>query len=957
MSETARRKIELVVEVNIEQSKRALRSVTEEADKVVKDSTTRTKKAQKDELDAYGASSRQIVALAQETARARNKATQDALRDARKAYDAEAEAARKAAEEKKRIEREAADAAKAASDAEREQSEEKKKNSQQLAIALKVVAAAYTAIYVANTALDWAKEGAQINALNRSYANIGFTAKDLDATMAKLGYTLDTATVQRMSNLAHSFGFGQKEIQRFAEIARAASVKTGQDIKWMFESIVTGTARQSRLILDNLGILIKVGDAQEKYAKKLGFTADALNDVQKKQAFVNEVMAQGQKIINDAPVDPLTQKIGRMSSQWTELGNQIKVTTAHLLNYFAEAYGPHGLGTGNYVSENLSRADQSKVRWQEQYRAVKALTAQGADAVYSAFGEDGEIEKLLDLADANKELADKVLAARSAPGTGHGTWYEQQRADAAKLLLERLKFVEETHWRAIQDAERMAAIQKEELKWLADKQDLEMKIDELRGNGLSKQDEEAEQLKEAVVQLNKMVAARVAYNALIKRGVNAIAPGDNQIQGDPGKATPGGTAAKTPWYPVGLGPAPVPTGNDPGAPGAESPYYDNEGGQVSLGVMGATETFEENAAQKQEKTRKPGGGYQKKEKVPKQPWFPNMEWDDPAAPDRQRVLPLGDMIDFSEYEMAADKVKGIYTKMYDRLDEIAAESEKQRAEHRKQLLVDEYESNKVQLSYMQDLLDKGLYSAQGRDSDMADRDKALNRLVPDDRQKFEKERLSEWQKGASEAEFAWANFVDNAEPDRLKAIGDAIHENIAKPTQIAADALKDLANGFAQSTAAAIYEAKGLDAWKRLTNEFLKELSRKAAASAIYEGAAALASLAIGDVPGAALHGKASLAYGVVAVGFGIGAAATGGWQTHAKKDEADTATKKNKDRGGPAARTGDDGKMQQQISNVYYISYSGLSSDADVRDSLMGLLNSGVGSGGRIDSRIIEQR
>lgn len=56
----------------------------------------------------------------------------------------------------------------------------------------------------------------------------------------------------------------------------------------------------------------------------------------------------------------------------------------------------------------------------------------------------------------------------------------------------------------------------------------------------------------------------------------------------------------------------------------------------------------------------------------------------------------------------------------------------------------------------------------------------------------------------------------------------------------------------------------------------LRGLAQEATARALFEGAAALGSLAIGDARGAALHGKSALAFGIAAAGMGALTAAVG---------------------------------------------------------------------------------
>ncbi len=64
-----------------------------------------------------------------------------------------------------------------------------------------------------------------------------------------------------------------------------------QDAAKSFDDLITALGRSSPMILDNLGLSVKVGAANEAYARSLGKSADALTDAEKKQAFYNAAMA------------------------------------------------------------------------------------------------------------------------------------------------------------------------------------------------------------------------------------------------------------------------------------------------------------------------------------------------------------------------------------------------------------------------------------------------------------------------------------------------------------------------------------------------------------------------------------------------------------------------------------------------------------------------------------------
>ncbi len=113
---------------------------------------------------------------------------------------------------------------------------------------------------------------------------------------------------------------GQESIPRFRELAdvaaKAASVM-GISVTQAFNDIVVGIGRQSRMILDNLGIIVSSTDAYAKYAVKIGKTSDALTETERKQAFLNATIDQAQQKYGELTkqIDPIL----RLTATWDDL--------------------------------------------------------------------------------------------------------------------------------------------------------------------------------------------------------------------------------------------------------------------------------------------------------------------------------------------------------------------------------------------------------------------------------------------------------------------------------------------------------------------------------------------------------------------------------------------------------------------------------------------------------------
>lgn len=117
-----------------------------------------------------------------------------------------------------------------------------------------------------------------------------------EARAASLGL-VDDMTLMVSANNAVRLGVVKNgtEFAKLVAIATKLSLSTGQDASKGVEDLTLALARQSPMILDNLGISLKLSDAYDAYAATLGKTSGELTEAQKKQAFVTEALRKGEE--------------------------------------------------------------------------------------------------------------------------------------------------------------------------------------------------------------------------------------------------------------------------------------------------------------------------------------------------------------------------------------------------------------------------------------------------------------------------------------------------------------------------------------------------------------------------------------------------------------------------------------------------------------------------------------
>jgi hypothetical protein len=102
---------------------------------------------------------------------------------------------------------------------------------------------------------------------------------------------------------ASASGIAASDILRIGAAAKNASQAMGFDMPNAIERLTLGIAKQQPRLLDELGIIVKVGEAHSEYARKIGKTVASLTDFEKQQAFTNATLDQAEKKFGSIHID------------------------------------------------------------------------------------------------------------------------------------------------------------------------------------------------------------------------------------------------------------------------------------------------------------------------------------------------------------------------------------------------------------------------------------------------------------------------------------------------------------------------------------------------------------------------------------------------------------------------------------------------------------------------------
>ena len=162
--------------------------------------------------------------------------------------------------------------------------------------------------------IGFSREASKLGSVEKAFNTLAGATEDSSIAIEKLRSatdgTMSSFDLFKQANNAMILGVSNNsdEMGEMFDIAQRLGRALGQDTAMSVESLVTGIGRQSRLMLDNIGIMVKAEEAYDAFANKLGISTDQLTDAQKKQAFFNAAMKGAKDAIAKLGAEQLTSQ-------------------------------------------------------------------------------------------------------------------------------------------------------------------------------------------------------------------------------------------------------------------------------------------------------------------------------------------------------------------------------------------------------------------------------------------------------------------------------------------------------------------------------------------------------------------------------------------------------------------------------------------------------------------------
>ena len=186
--------------------------------------------------------------------------------------------------------------------------------------------------------------------------------------------------IWRMRTLPEFEFFSLKWIMQFQ-----VSLKRGEKFSYqipgdIFDDLITGVARESKMILDNLGIQVNLNEVYSAYAAEIGVATESLTKQQRQTALLDEANRQLEK-----STAAVTDEMVKQSTKGTAAIKKVENAWNLFLNTSAKGFVRLGEIIGQTAAANpFADVQRQYVEWQSYLKKAQTITS---DAEVMSFEE------------------------------------------------------------------------------------------------------------------------------------------------------------------------------------------------------------------------------------------------------------------------------------------------------------------------------------------------------------------------------------------------------------------------------------------------------------------------------------------------------------------------------------------------------------------------------------------
>lgn len=269
--------------------------------------------------------------------------------------------------------------------------------------------------FVSSQIQDVVRLGTEVQGVKNAFDKLNHPGLLKELREATKGTVNDLELMKQAVNF-NNFGLPLKTMGSLLKFAQQRASETGQSVDYLVNSIVTGIARKSPQILDNLGI--NVARVNQKF-KETGDFAEAAFQI------VNEELEKSGEV-----AETTADKLAKIPATWTNIKTTLGTSTTGILNWMADVFGDYMNWLEEAVKNTDQRLEELGAKWGKENS--KTLTS-----LYTSDSLEGRKNALSGYEDSIKKQKQLIEDIQMAYDSNGGDKL-LQRLDSEKVALGKL---------------------------------------------------------------------------------------------------------------------------------------------------------------------------------------------------------------------------------------------------------------------------------------------------------------------------------------------------------------------------------------------------------------------------------------------------------------------------------------------------------------------------------------
>ena len=188
-------------------------------------------------------------------------------------------------------------------------------------------------VFTLSSAFLVLKRNADLQILERSAKALGQATGTNFVRIAKniksiSNEALNLREALQTTNLALSGGLNTSQLEQLTAIATKAAAATGRSVPESIQRMIQAVVKGEPELVDEFGIILRIGKATEDYARAHGKAAKDLTTFERQQAIATQAIERGKKAYDSLKLDTIKNPYDELAASLTDLSSSIISFTA-----------------------------------------------------------------------------------------------------------------------------------------------------------------------------------------------------------------------------------------------------------------------------------------------------------------------------------------------------------------------------------------------------------------------------------------------------------------------------------------------------------------------------------------------------------------------------------------------------------------------------------------------------